>query len=97
MEVLVLFSPLVGALFCGFGWRFLGENLACWVATALLFLSAVLSWILFLKFDRFEGVDEELRLWTLDKTSEMRGSSEGQEGLSSFLDRRKPSWYPDEN
>jgi methylglutaconyl-CoA hydratase len=50
-----------------------------------------------LKFDRFEGVDEELRLWTLDKTSEMRGSSEGQEGLSSFLDRRKPSWYPDEN
>jgi NADH-quinone oxidoreductase subunit L len=51
MEVLVLFSPLVGALFCGFGWRFLGENLACWVATALLFLSAVLSWILFLKFD----------------------------------------------
>lgn len=50
-----------------------------------------------LKFDRFEGIDEELRLWTLDKTSEMRGSSEGQEGLSSFLDRRKPSWYPDEN
>ena len=50
-----------------------------------------------LKFDRFEGTDEELRLWTLDKTSEMRGSSEGQEGLSSFLDRRKPSWYPDEN
>lgn len=50
-----------------------------------------------LKFDRFEGTDEELRFWTLDKTSEMRGSSEGQEGLSSFLDRRKPSWYPDEN
>ena len=51
MEILVLFSPLVGALFCGFGWRLLGENLACWIATALLFLSAVLSWILFLKFD----------------------------------------------
>ena len=51
MEVLVLFSPLVGALFCGFGWRFLGESLACWVATSLLFLAAVLSWILFLKFD----------------------------------------------
>ena len=51
MEILVLFSPLVGALFCGFGWRLLGENLACWIATALLFLSEVLSWILFLKFD----------------------------------------------
>jgi hypothetical protein len=50
-----------------------------------------------LKFDRFEGTDEELRLWTLDKTSEMRGSNEGQEGLSSFLDRRKPTWYHDEN
>jgi methylglutaconyl-CoA hydratase len=45
-----------------------------------------------LVFDRWSGSDEELREWTLDKTSQMRGSEEGQEGLSSFLERRKPNW-----
>ena len=43
-------------------------------------------------FDRWNGNDEDLREWTLDKTSQMRGSDEGQEGLSSFLERRKPNW-----
>ena len=43
-------------------------------------------------FDRWTGSDEELREWTLDKTSEMRGSEEGQEGLSSFIERRTPAW-----
>jgi len=47
-------------------------------------------------FDRWMASDEELRLWTLDKTSQMRGSREGQEGLSSFLERRKPDWAPEE-
>ena len=47
---------------------------------------------LILQFDRWNGTDEELRQWTLDKTSEMRGSSEGQEGLSSFIERRPPAW-----
>ena len=47
-------------------------------------------------FDRWIASDEELRLWTLDKTSQMRGSREGQEGLSSFLERRKPDWAPEE-
>ncbi len=42
--------------------------------------------------DRWEASDEELRSWTLDKTSEMRGSAEGQEGLSSFIERRKAAW-----
>ncbi len=42
--------------------------------------------------DRWESSDEELRSWTLDKTSEMRGSAEGQEGLSSFIERRKAAW-----
>ena len=51
METLVLFAPLIGALICGFGWKFIGENSACWVATGLLFLSAILSWILFISFD----------------------------------------------
>ena len=45
-----------------------------------------------LTFDRWNGSDKELREWTLDKTSQMRGSEEGQEGLSSFLESRKPNW-----
>ena len=42
-----------------------------------------------LGFDRWEGDDESLRLWTLEFTSRMRGSDEGQEGLS-FLEKRSP-------
>ena len=49
-----------------------------------------------LGFDRWEGDDESLRLWTLDFTSRMRGSDEGQEGLSSFLDKRSPNWKSEE-
>lgn len=45
-----------------------------------------------LQFDRWNGTDEELREYTLDFTSRMRGSSEGQEGLSSFLDKRAANW-----
>ena len=51
METLVLFLPLIGAIFCGFSWKFIGENSACWLATCSLFLSAILSWVLFLSFD----------------------------------------------
>ena len=47
-------------------------------------------------FDNWRGTDEDLRRWTLDKTSEMRGSPEGQEGLSAFLDRRPPAWSPED-
>jgi methylglutaconyl-CoA hydratase len=47
---------------------------------------------LVLTFDRWTGTDEELREWTLDKTSEMRGSAEGQEGLSAFIENRAPAW-----
>ena len=46
-------------------------------------------------FDRWKDSDEELRLWTLDKTSEMRGSKEGQEGLASFLEKRSAEWKLD--
>ena len=49
-----------------------------------------------LGFDRWEGDDESLRLWTLDFTSRMRGSDEGQEGLSSFLEKRSPNWKSEE-
>ncbi|QXT39171.1 NADH-quinone oxidoreductase subunit L [Gymnodinialimonas ceratoperidinii] len=51
METILLFSPLVGALICGFAWRLIGEQAACVVATAFLFLSCLLSWIVFLGFD----------------------------------------------
>ena len=47
-----------------------------------------------LGFDRWTESDEELRNWTLDFTSRMRGSNEGQEGLSSFLEKRPPNWKP---
>ena len=49
-----------------------------------------------LGFDRWEGDDESLRLWTLDFTSRMRGSEEGQEGLSSFLEKRTANWKSEE-
>ena len=48
------------------------------------------------ELDRWEGDDESLRLWTLDLTSRMRGSSEDQEGLSAFLEGRKPAWSPED-
>ena len=51
MESILLFAPLVGALLCGFGWRVMGEQPAQITATALLFLSCLLSWIVFLRFD----------------------------------------------
>ena len=49
-----------------------------------------------LGFDRWESDDESLRLWTLDFTSRMRGSEEGQEGLSSFLEKRNANWKIEE-
>jgi len=45
-----------------------------------------------LEFDHWQGDDEQLRQFTLDFTSKMRGSKEGQEGLSSFLEKRPPNW-----
>ncbi|MQY41106.1 NADH-quinone oxidoreductase subunit L [Epibacterium sp. SM1969] len=51
METILLFTPLVGALICGFGQKFIGEKVATITATALLFLTALLSWVVFLTFD----------------------------------------------
>jgi NADH-quinone oxidoreductase subunit L len=51
METIILFAPLVGALLCGFGWKLIGETAAQWTATSFLFLSAFLSWIVFLTFE----------------------------------------------
>ena len=51
MATIILLAPLVGALICGFGWRIIGEYAAQWTATGILFLCAVLSWIIFLGHD----------------------------------------------
>lgn len=48
-----------------------------------------------LNFDRWTESDKALRDWTLDFTSQMRGSNEGQEGLSSFLEKRPANWKPE--
>ena len=45
-----------------------------------------------LEFDHWALDDEKLRQFTLDFTSKMRGSNEGQEGLSSFLEKRPANW-----
>ncbi len=51
MEQIILFAPLVGAIIAGFGWRIIGDAGAQWVTTGLLFLSALLSWVVFLGHD----------------------------------------------
>ena len=57
METILLFSPLVGALICGFGWKFIGETTATYVSTVLLMLTAALSWVIFFIYDANNGVD----------------------------------------
>ena len=57
METILLFSPLAGALICGFGWKFIGETVATYVSTVLLMLTATLSWVIFLTYDANNGVD----------------------------------------
>lgn len=51
METIILFGPLLGAIICGFGWRLIGEKSGMVLTTGLVFLSAILSWLLFLGFD----------------------------------------------
>jgi NADH-quinone oxidoreductase subunit L len=51
MATIVLFAPLLGAIIAGLFWRAIGEKPAQVVATALLFLSAFLSWVIFLTHD----------------------------------------------
>ncbi|MBP9183083.1 MAG: NADH-quinone oxidoreductase subunit L, partial [Fuscovulum sp.] len=51
MATIILFAPLVGAILCGFGWRIIGEKAGQVLTTSLVFLAAILSWIVFLTFD----------------------------------------------
>jgi len=48
MTTIILFAPLLGAVICGFLWTLIGERAGQIIATALVFLAAVLSWIIFL-------------------------------------------------
>jgi len=48
MATIILFAPLLGAIICGFFWPLIGERNAQIITTALVFLGAVLSWVLFL-------------------------------------------------
>ena len=51
MAVTVLLAPLLGAIIAGLFWRLIGERPAQIIATALLMLSALLSWVIFLTHD----------------------------------------------
>ncbi len=55
MPTIILFAPLIGALIAGFGWRAIGEAGAQYLTTGLLFLSALLSWIVF--FQHYEATE----------------------------------------
>ncbi|WP_022705401.1 NADH-quinone oxidoreductase subunit L [Pseudorhodobacter ferrugineus] len=48
MATIILFAPLIGALICGFGWRVIGEFAGQVITTGLVFLAALLSWVIFL-------------------------------------------------
>jgi NADH-quinone oxidoreductase subunit L len=50
MTTIILFAPLLGALLCGFGYKWFGEKNATYIATILLFVAAFFSWIVFLSF-----------------------------------------------
>ncbi|TPE53882.1 NADH-quinone oxidoreductase subunit L [Amaricoccus solimangrovi] len=50
MTTIILFAPLLGALLCGFGYKWFGEKGATYIATGLLFVAAFFSWIVFLTF-----------------------------------------------
>ncbi|MBC2836787.1 NADH-quinone oxidoreductase subunit L [Paragemmobacter straminiformis] len=51
MTTIILFAPLIGALICGFGWRFIGERTGQVLTTGLVMLGALLSWYVFLTHD----------------------------------------------
>ena len=55
MELIILFSPLFGAIIGGFFWRSIGEKPAIYLTTTLLFISCLLSWVIFLS----HGADVE--------------------------------------
>ena len=63
MLTTILLAPLVGALVCGLLWRLIGETAATVFATALLFLAALLSWVVFLTHDPMVTDTVQLLRW----------------------------------
>jgi NADH-quinone oxidoreductase subunit L len=59
MAQIILFAPLVGAILAGFGWRLMGERAAQLLATGLVFLAAILSWVIFIGF---EGTTQQITI-----------------------------------
>ncbi|MFT3972710.1 MAG: NADH-quinone oxidoreductase subunit L [Amaricoccus sp.] len=51
MVSVILLAPLLGAILCGFGYRWFGEKAATLIATGILFFVCLLSWITFFSFD----------------------------------------------
>ena len=51
MVTVILLAPLLGAILCGFGYRWFGEKAGMLIATGLLFFACLLSWIVFFSFD----------------------------------------------
>ena len=51
MEKIIVFGPLLAAIVGGFGWRIISERGAQFLTTGLVFLAAILSWVLFLTYD----------------------------------------------
>ncbi|WP_323036521.1 NADH-quinone oxidoreductase subunit L [Pararhodobacter sp.] len=70
MATMLLFAPLLGAIICGLFWRAIGEKAGMIIATALLFLSAGLSWITFLTFD---GADQTIHLFRFIDSGTLAG------------------------
>ena len=69
MEQIILFAPLVGAIIGGFGWRMIGEAGALALTTGLLFLSLVLSWVVFLTHD---GVTQHIHILDFITSGELQ-------------------------
>ena len=51
MSLVVLFSPLLGALISGFFHRLITEKWATIISTVLVGISAFFSWVIFLDFE----------------------------------------------
>jgi NADH-quinone oxidoreductase subunit L len=62
MTSIILFAPLLGALIAGFTHRQIGEKMAMYVSTGLLFLACLLSWIVFFS-NHGESNSEPLFRW----------------------------------
>ena len=100
MTTIILFAPLIGALLCGFGHKFMGEKAATLTATGLLFLACFFSWIVFLGFggeilvgDRAvaDATQGDCKILTLDPVRIASGEPivfSGALDIVTFVDRR---------